>query len=403
MKGGLSVKSAIVTMVTSMMGTGINYMPYAFKSVGYARGILLINGVGILTFFSLYAISIAANMSKDPSPTYSSLSTRISKYLKILVDLSIFSSCFGVNIVFYRYLTGLITVMFPMNRYVDPEVWRKIIVGVLAVPFLLLSLKKDLSSLKVTSYITVASVTYLAMLMGGYYLFIGERCVEEPARKFESQFSSGISCFMLALSCQANMVKTYTELEHKSPGNIIKVAMGASFLGTLIYGSVGLCGYFVFGNTIESSIIDILINPKAGINVYLMNSTIDKYALSSKIACIGAMLVLFGAFPVQMNPLAGIPLSYFIQEGRNTDLIRKKVVFVLMLMFLFLGMMEKLNIDTVLQMVGATAINLVSFTYPSIYYLYFRKRMDLMSILSIAVIIGSILSMIYMSYNIIYP
>lgn len=403
MKGGLSVTSAIVTMVTSMMGTGINYMPYAFKSVGYIRGILLINGVGILTFFSLYAISIAANRSKDPSPTYSSLSTRISKYLKVLVDISIFSSCFGVNVVFYRYLAGLIMVMLPVNRYVDLEVGRKIVVGVLAVPFLLLSLKKDLSSLKVTSYITVASVTYLAMLMGNYWLFIGERCVEEPAQKFGSQFSSGISCFMLALSCQANMVKTYTELEHKSSGNIIKVAMGASFLGTLIYGSVGLCGYFVFGNTIKSSIIDILIDPKAGINTYLVNSTIDKYALSSKIACIGAMLVLFGAFPVQMNPLVGIPLSYFMQEGRNIDVIRKKVVFVLMPMFLFLGMMEKLNIDTVLQMVGATAINLVSFTYPSIYYLYFRKRMDLMSILSVAVIIGSILSMIYMSYNIICP
>ncbi|KAG5859931.1 amino acid permease [Encephalitozoon hellem] len=401
MKSGLSVTSAIVTMVTSMMGTGINYMPYAFKSVGYIRGILLINSVGILTFFSLYAISIAANRSKDPSPTYPSLSTRISKYLKVLVDMSIFSSCFGVNIVFYRYLTELIMMMLPVDTYVEYEVGRKIIIGVLAIPFLLLSLKKDLSSLKVTSYITVASVTYLAVLMGGYCLFIGGKCAEEPIQRFGSNFSKGISCFMLALSCQANMVKTYTELEHKSPGNIIKVAMGASFFGTLIYGSVGLCGYIVFGHSIRSSIIDILVDPKSNINAYLMNNTIDKYALSSRIACIGAMLVLFGAFPVQMNPLVGIPLSYFVREGRDASATRKKVVFILMLIFLSLGMIEKLNIDTVLQMVGATAINLVSFTYPSIYYLYFRKRMDLMSVLSVAVCIGSILSMVYMSYNII--
>ncbi|ADM11406.1 amino acid permease [Encephalitozoon intestinalis ATCC 50506] len=400
MKGGLSVTSAIVTMVTSMMGTGINYMPYAFKSVGYIRGILLINGVGILTFFSLYAISIAANRSKEQNPTYSSLSTHISKALKILVDMSIFSSCFGVNIVFYRYLAELITIMVPIGKYVDPEIGRKIVIGALSIPFLLLSLQKNLSNLKVTSYITVASVSYLAVLMGIYCLFIGGKSAEEPMQRFGSNFSGGISCFMFALSCQANMVKTYTEMEHKSPSNIIKVAMGASLIGTLIYGSVGLCGYAVFGDTIKGSIIDILISPESSINLYLMRNTIDKYALSSKMACIGAMLVLFGAFPVQMNPLVGIPLSYFAREGSNEDAVRRKVVSVLMILFLSLSLLEDLNIDTILQMVGATAVNLVSFTYPFIYYLYFRSKVDFMSGLALFGIIGSIASMIYMSYNI---
>ncbi|KMV66322.1 amino acid permease [Encephalitozoon cuniculi EcunIII-L] len=400
MKNGLSVTSAIVTMVTSMMGTGINYMPYAFKSVGYVRGILLINIVGVLTFFSLYAISIAANKSKEPNPTYSSLSSQISKPFKTLVDMSIFSGCFGVNVVFYRYLAELITMMFPIGEYVDPEIGRKMVVVALAVPFLLLSLQKNLSNLKVTSYITVASVSYLAMLMVVYCLFIGGSCADEPIQRFGSEFSSGVSCFILALSCQANMVKTYTELEHKSVGNIVKVAVGASFFGTLIYGSVGLCGYIVLGHSIKSSIIDILINPKSNINVYLMSHTIDKYAVSSRIACFGAMLVLFGGFPVQMNPLAGMSLGYFMKEGSNEDIVRRKVVCVMMSMFLVLGLIKELNIDTILKMIGATAVNLVSFTYPCIYYLHFSKKMDLMSGMAAVFGVGSLVSMVYMSYNI---
>lgn len=400
MKNGLTVTSATVTMVTSMMGTGINYMPYAFKSVGYVRGILLINGVGILTFFSLYAVSIAASKSKDQSPTYSSLSGQISREFKALVDLSIFSACFGANLVFYRYLAKLVVDILSVGKHVDIEVGRKMVIGVLAAPFFLLSLNKNLSSLKVTSYITVTSVAYLAVLMVGYCLMFGSGCADEPVQKFGSEFSDGVSCFILALACQANMVKIYTELEHRSVGNIIKVAAGASFLGTLIYGSVGLCGYIVFGHSIKSSIIDILMDPSSPINQHLMAHTLDKYALSSRIACVGAILVLFGAFPVMMNPMSGILTSYFSKEGSNGDLVRRKVVSVLILMFLVLGLKEELNIDTVLKIVGATAVNLTSFTYPSIYYLYAKSKVDFMSVLAAAMGIGSIASMIFMTYNI---
>ncbi|KAM0672012.1 hypothetical protein OCOL_001070 [Ordospora colligata] len=403
MKDSLGTISAVVTMVTSMMGTGINFMPVAFQNVGYVRGIILINFVGFLTFFSLFAISVAARMSKDSVPTYSSLASHISKYLKILVDVSTFVSCFGSNIFFYRYLAGLIQkVIVSFFGYADisSEMGRKAIVIAMLVPFCLLSLKKNLSSLKISSYITVLSVSYLALLMVAYCVFIGDTCSDELIKMHGPNFSSGISYFILALSCQANMVKTYTELEVQTVGSIVKVALGASLFGTLIYGTVGLCGYIVFGDSIRGSVIDLLIDPSSNINIYLKKHTIDSYAISSKIACFGAIMVLFGAFPMQMNPMCEIILSYMAKDSRNVDMLWKRVIYVVMAAFLLLALMKDLNIDTILQFVSITAINLTSFTYPSIYYLFAKKNVSITTILAGVMGIGSIVSMVYMTLDI---
>jgi len=402
MKGGLTVSSAIVTMVTSMMGTGINYMPCAFKFIGYVLGVSFILLIGALTFFSLYAVSIAASKSSDPNPSYSSLSIPISKMFKIIVDVSIFSSCFGANISFYRYLGKLILKMFPMIvTYIgNEEMSRKIVVSILAIPFFFLAAQKNLSNLKITSYITVISVTYLAILMVTYCTFIGGSCATEAIKPFESRISDGVPFFILAMACQANMVKVYTELEHKSTQNIIKVSLGAALFGTLIYGLVGMCGYVVFGHSIDTTIIDSLIDSKSSINVYLMEKTFDKYAISSRAACIGAMLVLFGGFPVQLNPIAGILVSYFIRDKADEGGLRPKVTLVLMSILLGLALVEDINIDTLLKLVSSTAVNLSSFLYPSIYYIYYSRKRDAMNILSLLVGIMSIVAMFYMTYNI---
>ncbi|KAH9411578.1 transmembrane aminoacid transporter protein [Ordospora pajunii] len=403
MKDSLGTISAIVTMVTSMMGTGINFMPFAFQNVGYVRGIILINIVGLLTFFSLYIISIAARMYKDGVPTYSLLAAHISKYLKILVDVSTFASCFGSNIFFYRYLVGLVQkliVSFFGYADISSEMGRKMIAAGMFVPFCALSLKKNLSNLKVSSYITVISVSYLALMMVGYCMFIGDVCSEEPIKMHGSNFSSGISYFILALACQANMVKTYTELEVRTISSIVKVTLAASLFGTLIYGTVGLCGYIVFGDTIKGSVIDLLIDPNSNINVYLQNHTVDSYGISSKAACLGAIMVLFGAFPMQMNPMCEILLSYIVKDNANADMLWKKVIYIVMAVFLVLALMKDLNIDTILQFVSITAINLTSFTYPSIYYLFAKKKMNVTTILAGLMGIGSIASMVYMTLDI---
>lgn len=391
-----------------MMGTGINYMPCAFKHVGYAQGALLIAVVGFFTGFALYAISIAASKSKVPNPTYSTLAIQISSLLKVLVDVSIFSACFGTNLVFYRSLARLICDMFPLKDYVSDEMGRKIVIVALGVPFLLLSLQKNLSSLKITSYITVISVSYLAVLMITYSLVIGSECAGGPIQNVSDGFSSGISYFILALSCQSNMVKVYTELENPSAGNIIKISIGAAFLGTLIYGIVGLCGYVVFGDNLKDfnsgrdrSVIDLMIRPNFILNEYLREHTFDKYALTPKFACIGAMLVLFGAFPVMMNPLCGITLSYFSREGAaNENRIRTMIVAILIMVFMGLGLVEEFDIEKALQIIGATAVNMISFLYPAIYYFCSKKRMDIMACFSAVLAIGSIVAMTYMTYNI---
>lgn len=406
MKGELSVGAGIVTMITSMMGMGINFMPCAFRYVdigyGCVSGIIFIAMVGVFTFFSLYLISIAASRSKNPVPSYSSLSASISRILKVMVDVSVFCCCFGTNISFYRYLADLILDVFPglVTVAYGREIARKIVVSTLAIPFFFLAAQKNLSNLKITSYITVASVAYLVVLMGAYSIFIGEKCARNPIGKMEPKISDGVPYFILGMACQTNMVKVYTELENKSKQSIFKVAFGAAFFGTLIYGLVGVCGYIVFGRSVDSSIIDSLIDLESPINKYLVTNTFDKYALTSRAACIGAMLVLFGGFPVQLNPISGILVSYFSGENSNESRMRVRMTFILIVALLSLALIENFNIDTVLKLVSATAINLISFFYPPVYYIYSGGKADVMVILSGLMAAMSVGTMCYMTYNI---
>lgn len=407
MKEGLSTTSAVVTMVTSMMGAGINFMPEAFKNMdtgyGYISGLLAIALIGLLTFFSLYAVGYTASRSKDPNPTYSSLSAPISRAFKVLVDFSVFTCCFGANFSFYRYFAQLVLMLFPeVVAYIrnDYELARKVVVSTFAIPFFLLGCKKNLSGLKITSYITVAAVMYLAVLMVTYSLAIGDKIAPKGVMP-APDFSNAIPYFVLAMACQANMVKVFTELEHKSLKSIAKVALGTSVFGTLVYGLVGMCGYIVFGLSADRSIIDYLIDKNSAINVYLANNTFDKHAVSSRIAAVGAMLVLFGGFPVQLNPLSGIVMNY-LRPSDNPERLRIRTVFVLMVSLLAL-VLATANIDTstVLKLIGATSINLSSFLYPAVYYIHAKGKMDVMTALAGAMGVLSIVAMFYMTYNIV--
>lgn len=407
MEEGLTVVSGIVMMGTSMMGTGINYMPCAFNYVdsghGCLEGALTVVGIGVLTFFSLCAVATAASRSKDPSPTYSSIASPMSRAFRMLVDISVFSCCFGANVAFYRNLGELVPKLFPfIERYIgNKEVARKMVVSVLAIPFFILGSKKNLSNLKITSYITVASVVYLAVLMVGYSVLIGGEVAEPPCEGFEPDVSKGIPYLILGMACQANMVKVYSELRYKSIANIVKIALGTAIFGTLIYGLVGMCGYIVFGRGVTTTIIESLIDPESPINRYLRENTLDKYALTSRAACVGAILVLFGAFPIQLNPLSGILVDYFKGVGDNRNMLRIGMAFLLVMSLLSFALVEDINTDTVLGLVGATSVNLTSFLYPFIYYIHYReKKASIMSVLAGAVGAMSIVAMFYMSYNI---
>ncbi|CAD26084.1 similarity to HYPOTHETICAL AMINOACID TRANSPORTER [Encephalitozoon cuniculi GB-M1] len=393
---GLSNRDAVVAMVLAMMGTGITFMPYAFKSAGYLNAIFLMTFFGMGTAVSCYCISYTAKRSKQDSPTYSSLASSISTTLGYAVNISIFFNGYLAAVNFYRYLSDLITRNSHYIRSLtsDYERSRKIVVLILAAPFLYLSSKKTLSGLVVTSYLSIASVSYLAFLMVYLFLTVGTSCAVGEAKAFNGSLGEAVPFFISSMVCQANMVKIYTEMKTRSSRSIIIVSLGAAIGGMLINGLIGLFGYLVFGDGVSGEIITELSDMDSLINRRLREGW-DKSNIMSGMAIYGMMLTLFGGYPVQVNPVVDMILKLLPGE-RRTEMSRRIIVVLLFLIAMSLNLMEELKTKVIKKFLGATFSNSVAFVYPFIYYLSTRKERSFVSSFMCILMIGmSIIVSIY--------
>jgi amino acid permease len=367
----MSRKTAIVSMITTMFGAGINWMPYVFGRVGYVNALAILALVGIATSISCYFMACAAKESPQKYPTYSSLSSEISPALSYFVSITLFFNSYLTNVNFCKYLSLLLVQNFSFLRVLadDKESARAVVVLLLFAPFLYLVMKKDISSLYITSYITVISVSYIAFLMALFYLFLGSSCAEKAAVPLSSDFRTALPFLISSMVCQANMVKFYVEMEDKSENSIVLVSIGATVGGALINGLTGLCGYLVFGE-IGTEILSYLSDPKSAINLRLAEIG-DKHNVVSKFAIYSSMLILFGGFPVQFSPLSEIILNYF-PEDRRTERARKLTILFLFITCMLIAMIRGLEIQTIKRLTGAAFSSPIAFVYPFIYYVYAR-------------------------------
>ncbi|EQB62394.1 amino acid permease [Vairimorpha apis BRL 01] len=84
--------------MTSMLGSGINYMPAAFKNSGILFGIISLSFFGTLTGLSILMILITAKIRASEGIgydiTYAKLGLEINKYLQSAIDICIFLTQF---------------------------------------------------------------------------------------------------------------------------------------------------------------------------------------------------------------------------------------------------------------------------------------------------------------------
>lgn len=397
----LTNSEAIVSMVTTMMGTGVTFMPYAFKSAGYIMGTLFIIFNGMITFFSCYCISYAAKHSKKDNPTYSGLATGISRSMGYVVNISIFFNGYLAGINFYRYLTDLIIRNSEYIRNIsnNDENSRKVLVFILAGPFFYLLLKKKLSGLVIISYLSVMSISYLTFLMIYLYFSLESR-INGEIRPFNSSFGEGIPFFISSMVCQANMVRVYNEMKSKSHRDIIVVSLGAAVGGVLINGLTGLFGYLALGESIKDEVLTMLSNRDSSVNVFIRKGW-DKNNIMSKMAVYGMMVVLFCGYPMQIAPVVEM-LFKLLPETKRTEVNRKLIIVTLFLICISLTLVKALYPKTIKKFCGAVFSNPVAFVYPFVYYLSVKRNIvsasgvlcTLMILLSAGISIRAIINIV---------
>lgn len=405
MNAKLTVSTATITIITSMLGAGINFMPCAFESIGYVNAGILMVFMTLLTFFSLYAVSFAASKQKNTkNMTYSSIGYDKSYILGFSVDMSIIFSQFLVGLAFFNYIIDL-AVLFLCRLSGDSgdsnKQYYKLasMIAIIAF-FYMLSLKKDLSSLRFTSYAGVGSVFYLLCLMTFFNFFLGKNVSVGEMKSQNNNYSSGVSKIILAMCCQVNMVKVYMEMEPKSTKNVMIVSLVSAVVGGIIYSAVGFFGYRVLGDEVKGQdLIKLFCKKNSIINQYLeKNHSFIKFL--PLIAVVGAMVVLLGSFPLQLNPAAATIVKLFANE-RNAEKIRIMSVTVMCGAMFLINLHPKLSLDILLSIVGAIFNNALSFFFPCMYYILSCRSFGPISILSSFIILFSIFVCGYILSNVI--
>ncbi|EQB60428.1 amino acid permease [Vairimorpha apis BRL 01] len=391
MTNKLTTFSGTITVITSMLGVGINFMPSSFGSIGYMSSILVMVLMSVLTAFSLFCVSFAAYASEDKNVTYPSIAYEKNKHFGLFVDISILLNQFCLGIAFHKYLVQLL-IQFIYQKEQSALIKCLFLSGT-GVFLFYLCLLKDLSSLKFTSYLSVFCVFYLTVLMFVYTFFFGDLVQEGGFDRTRTNYGHGLGKMILAMCCQVNMPKIFSELENQSIGSILIISTLGSVIGGLIYSLVGFFGYKLLGNSIgKEDLMKIFSTSSSNIHKEL-EGTYLKY--TPHIAVFGAIFVLMGSFPLQVNP-ATLILQKLL--NKHDECSRKKLVSVLFGSMLLLNFLD-LDLSTILNVLGAIFSNAIAFIFPALYYILAIKRFNVLSLLSGILICASIVAGGYILMN----
>lgn len=397
----LTLCSAVTTIITSMMGTSIYFIPLAFRCVGYVYGWIIMGAITLFTAFSLYCIAYTTVKTSAKEPTYSSLAGLISPAFKHVADVSVVVNSFTANLCLYRYLSELIVRAFPALSFFSSsqETVRKGVVVVLLGPLFVLSSHKNLSSLRYMSFVTVVSVVYFVLLLIGYSVSFGPGYVRSEVKPAENGFSTAIPILITAMACQSNMVKIQSEMVDGSMRNALLVSICGSIGGGLAYGLVGFFGYALFGHRLQGDVLREFADRDSEINRYIATHTIDRYQISSRTSVYGCILIFLGSFPLQLSPIINTLVNIMPAE-RRTNRNRMLLLTALLVSCFLLVMVENLSADLVISIAGATITNAISFLFPFVYFIHAKKRVTAATVLAGMSIILCVSSSVYMLGNI---
>ncbi|KAF9762446.1 Vacuolar amino acid transporter 5 [Nosema granulosis] len=399
-KKPLTALSATSLLVTTMMGTGINFMPFAFNAMGYWGSWIALATVAIFTFFSLIALAYVARYYNRKDISYMSIAKDVSYFEYAMMNLGVFFNCFFATVTFFRFLTNILVVGVPFlnNLNADKEVSRKIVIFIV-LPFLVhSSLKEGLVNLKLSGWLGVVSISFLMVLIIFYSLVIGNKAYDSPMVPFNDNYKLGLPFFVSCMICQPNMIEVYLELEDKRWSNIVKISFLSSLGGFLSYGLIGFCGYYIFGSKIQTDIMQILANMDSDLNVYIRNNTIDKYNILSRLCFYSMVSLLVCGFPMQMLPVAEM-VTKFIFKEHSTKSRRNGVILSLFVICVSLVLIKNLEIGLIKRFSGAIFSTAVGLVHPFIFLINVNRKISPFTVACTFMGFVAFLSIVYTIYK----
>jgi len=285
--------SSVLTICSTIFGSGMLTIPYAMATIGLVNGIIAIIFFGFMSFTTLTLLGECAKSVGGRHVSFFSLSSLTYPRLSIIFDLAVGIKCFGVSISYLvivgELLPKVILGFFP-NISKDSVLLTNLFWITLCMLVVIpLSFQKSLNSLRYASTVSLIAVNYITFLVA-YFFFKGMKPVKtiddgsnppsflalnvtdeisSPSHnqieyfKWSIDFFRVLPIFVFSYTCHQNLLTVFNEMKITSrhTDNRFKKTRLTTFISILIaisvYMTVGITGYLTYGNTTKSNIISM--------------------------------------------------------------------------------------------------------------------------------------------------
>ncbi|CAG9461474.1 unnamed protein product [Pedinophyceae sp. YPF-701] len=378
------VHASAAHLTNAIVGAGIMALPRAIAELGILLGVACLIGCMGLAVFTIESIVVTAARSNCLTSYGDLIKTRFGPRGAASLQLSIILNNFGVMCIYLLIMSdtlvgswelpGVLPIIYKTSPgsvwwMTKPVILLVVIVGIIAPMCSLRSLKK-LAPISMVSVAICASFALVALFLAGSAasqgnlsrtarLYPDARLLGRDPLQITGSILRILPIIMTAYCCHYTIHPVMAHLEGFSVPRMKRVVRTAVTICAGLYVTAGVSAYAIFGDTTRP---DVLENFTAGsldhivpYDVALFCSTLIKVLYAGSL--IGSFTLIMWALRLNAFEMAGVPVAPgqgWRWHGSGAALLAGAYACAVFLP----------SIWTALELVGATAVVLMSFLWP---------------------------------------
>ena len=260
---GHRILQAAVTLASSCLGAGVLSFPYCFRTSGLVVGLSLCLGFGSFLAGSCWVVGFCCHkaQAKDPSVrTYHALvelagGPRLAALVEVVMWLYLFGISLSFCIIIGDIAQPLLSQALGDSSFLsNRSIAVAVIIAAIVFPLCMI---RDISQLGVSSFLAVAAVLYVVVLVAGYnFTHEIDWSRIQMVNDAESAFTS-MPIIGFGLGCHIQAPIIFSELPQQDRMTSFSwVVLAAFSLCIALYTLCGVAGYLTFGPDTPQNILN---------------------------------------------------------------------------------------------------------------------------------------------------
>lgn len=351
---GLTLWTGALFIFGEMAGSGVLALPFAVLNAGWA-GLAMIAVFCATSGYSGTRLSACWIMLEERHEAYQKQVRNpypsigyeaYGRWMRVFVSICIKITLFGVGTVLLLLSARLIGNLFSGLWHASPCLWILIIACALT-PFMWLGTPKDFWPVAIGASATTAVACFMIVIRSCIDGGPVDKPVEYPNPTFSS-FSLAFGAILFSYGGASTFPTIQNDMKDRA---VFSKSVLIAFLAlALCYIPVAACGYTLFGNAIQSNILETLTN---GPDTMIVEVLLAAHLLF-------AFIIIINPFCQAFEHLFKVPEAF----GWRRCLLRTSV----MVLIVFVGESVP-NFSKILNLVGGSTITLMTFIFPPLFYM----------------------------------